>query len=293
MNWRQRLFSNMTWRTALASFGERSGYSKEPGGFAPYFQYRVGPYNSDLYLYFPKEPFPLLYKNEIFNKLEEYTGYDIIKYLEFHYASYPDSQDFLRFLHYEVSERLKRKSKNARLLSALSWVTEKRDELQRKENRDLRSEIEQGVKEIVKGQPTATPEDIDHQVHTLTEKLEKHLERMFAETEKGIQDMTGKLVTGDLELNNHNHEEKLIQLLILLQEVKAPPQKAKAEQLFKSFSNTDIAAILYLHFPEFRANKINTIQRKVGDLAARLKGHQSNQAQVKKLSEALQDFFYP
>ena len=100
MNWRKRLFSNMLWRTVLASFGERSGYSKEPGGFVPYFQYRIGPYNSDLYLYFPKEPFPLLYKNEIFNKLEEYTGYDIIKHLQFHYAAYSDSQDFLRFLHF-------------------------------------------------------------------------------------------------------------------------------------------------------------------------------------------------
>lgn len=41
-------------------------------------------------MYFPKEPSAILYKNEIFNKLSEYTGYDIIRYLEFHYAAYED-----------------------------------------------------------------------------------------------------------------------------------------------------------------------------------------------------------
>ena len=158
MKWKKRLFSNIFWRNVLASFGERSGYSKEPGGFVPYFQYRIGPYNADLYLYFPKEPFSLRYKNEIFNKLHEFTGYDIIKYLEFHYSAYPDSQDFLRFLHYEISERLKGDAKNARLLSALSWVTEKRTEYQKKGEQDLRSEIEQSVQAIIKGQSTATPQ---------------------------------------------------------------------------------------------------------------------------------------
>lgn len=58
MNWQQKLPSNIILRNILASFGERSGYSKEPGGFVPYFQYQIGSYKADLYLYFPKEPFP-------------------------------------------------------------------------------------------------------------------------------------------------------------------------------------------------------------------------------------------
>ena len=49
MAWKKRLFSNIFWRNVLASFGERSGYSKEPGGFVPYFQYRIGDYNSGNY----------------------------------------------------------------------------------------------------------------------------------------------------------------------------------------------------------------------------------------------------
>ena len=100
MKWKKWLFSNFTVRTFLGAFGERkvTGYSRTPGGFVPYFQYKIGPYESDLYLYFPKEPYALRYKNEIFNKINEYTGFDIIRYLEFHYAPYGDKQDFLRFL---------------------------------------------------------------------------------------------------------------------------------------------------------------------------------------------------
>src|ERR1700680_2912479 len=107
MAWKQKIFSNMFLRNMLADFGERSGYTKTPGNFIPYFQYKIGEYQPDHYLYFPSESFALRYKNEIFNKLNEYTGYDIIKFLEFHYSAYSDKPDFLRFLNYEISQRLK------------------------------------------------------------------------------------------------------------------------------------------------------------------------------------------
>jgi hypothetical protein len=288
MGWKNHLFSNIFWRNVLGSFGERSGYSKESGGFIPYFQYKIGPYQSDQYLYFPKEPFPLLYKNEIFNKLQEYTGYDIIRYLEFHFAAYTDSHDFLRFLHYEISERLRRAPKNVRLLSALSWVMEKISEFQKQADRSLRTEIEKGVQEIISGQPTASPQEMDQRITAFSEKLEEHLGLILAETEKGIKELTDSFTTGTIELNNHNHEEKLIQLLILLQQVQAPPQ-AGVELLFKKFTAADIAAILHLHFEAFQDNKINTLQRKVGDQGERIK---ANHPKVKKLTEALQEFFY-
>jgi len=41
----------------------------------PYFQYKIGPYQSDYYLYFAKQPYLQVYKNEIFNKMYEYEGY--------------------------------------------------------------------------------------------------------------------------------------------------------------------------------------------------------------------------
>jgi predicted transcriptional regulator len=129
---------------------EQPGHFTSEFAFVPYFQYRIGPYNADLYLYFPKEPFPLLYKNEIFNKLQEYSGYDIIRYLEFHYSAYPDKVDFLRFLQYEISERLEREPENVRLVSAIKWVTEKKEVFQKKEDQNFRAEIEQDVRAILR-----------------------------------------------------------------------------------------------------------------------------------------------
>jgi hypothetical protein len=106
MDVKKRLFSNMFFRNMISDLFGRSADQRKPGGFTPYFQYKIGPYQSDYYLYFPKEPFAIRYKNEIFNKLNEYTGADIANYLEFHYLAYSDKQSFLKFLRYEVYARL-------------------------------------------------------------------------------------------------------------------------------------------------------------------------------------------
>ena len=258
----------------------------------PFSNIKIAPYQADQYLYFPTEPFSARYKNEIFNKLNEYTGYDIIKFLEFHYTAYLDKQDFIRFLHYEISERLKQAghgTRHLKLESALTWVNEKSQELKKFREEQLREQIEKGVQEIIKSQPAASPNDVDNQVKAFSDKLSSHLENVMTETEKGIRDLTGSFATGNIQLNNRNHEEKIIQLMILLQQVQAPPEVAKAEQLFKKFTASDIASILNLHFEAYRDNKINTLQRKVGDQQERIK---ANNPKVKKLNEALQEFFY-
>jgi len=270
----------------LASFGNRSAYDKTPGSFTPYFQYKIGPYQPDQYLYFPKEPFAILYKNEIFNKLLEYSGYDIIRYLEFHYSAYPVQMDFLRFLNYEIFERLKKLPKNTGLLSAQAWVSEKTEELKKEQKDQIKHEVGQAVKEIVDKHPAASPREVNAYVSALVDKF---MERASSELERGIKDLTGSFVTGNIELNNRNHEEKLIQMFILIQQVQAPAHIGKGEQLFKKFTASDIASILHLHFEAYKDNKINTLQRKVGDQAERIK---TTNLKVKKLNEALQEFFY-
>ena len=160
MGLKQRLFSNMFLRNMLADFGERSSFSNIPGNFTPYFQYKIGQYQNDNYLYFPKEPFAQRYKNEIFNKVSEYSGYDVIKFLEFHYSAYTDKPDFLRFLHYELSERIKlnvRKNLILNLNSSLDWVTERKQELKKLQDEQIRREIEQGVKAILQNQSVNSP----------------------------------------------------------------------------------------------------------------------------------------
>ena len=279
-------------RNMLADFGKRSGYSKKPGNFVSFFQYKIGKYQNDFFLYFPNEPFVIRYKNEIFNKLGEYTGYDVIMFLEFHYASYSDKSDFLRFLHYEVSERLKRSVRKSLLInlnSALSWATEKAQEFKKMQDESLRSEIEQGVKAIVQNQSVNSPHQVDTQIRALSDQLSVHMERIVGETEKGIRELTGSFSTGNIQLNNRNHEDKLIQLLILIGQIQAPSQISRGEQLFKKFTASDIASILHLHFDAFRDNKINTLQKKVGEQSERIK---ASHPKVKKLSDALEEFFY-
>lgn len=61
---RDWLSSNMIFRNILADLGTRSAYTGEAGGFIPYFQYRISPYQRDHYLYFPKEPFAVRYHNK-------------------------------------------------------------------------------------------------------------------------------------------------------------------------------------------------------------------------------------
>lgn len=85
MTLKQRLFTNLFMRNMLADFGSRSVYSLSDKNFITYFEYKIGAYQTDYYLYFSRQPQSVQYKNEIFNKLREYSGFDIVQYLEFHF----------------------------------------------------------------------------------------------------------------------------------------------------------------------------------------------------------------
>lgn len=259
-------------RNVLADFGGRSAYSRTPGNFTPYFQYRIGDFQQDYYLYFPEEPFRAQYENEIFNKLTEYKGADISVYLDFHFQAFDDKKVFLHFVQYGLTERSKlniSSNRRSKFQLAQEWVKEQQLAL-KVENSDLSSA------------PPILIEQTSQQIQGLIDK-------MITDTEDKFTAVADMLPSGSIELNNRSHEEKLIQLLILLQQVQAPPQVAKAELVFKKFTAADIASILHLHFDVFRDNKINTLQRKVGDQMQRIK---PNHPKIKKLSEALQEFFY-
>jgi len=97
MSLRDRLFKFIFFRSIFTMIGERSPYSAKTTDFPPYFQYEIGPYQADYKLYFAKQPFLQVYKNEVFNKMYEYAGYDLIRYLEFHYEAYANKADFIHF----------------------------------------------------------------------------------------------------------------------------------------------------------------------------------------------------
>ncbi len=282
----------MVLRNMAADLFGRSAYSRTPGNFVPYFRYKISDYQPDHYLYFPKEPYRARYYNEFFNKLFEYQGYDIIHFLEFHFSAYPDQHDFLRFLHYELNDRLHTKiadSRRKKLQSTFEWVQEKQQAWKESQKGMIKQEMEQEVREIFAGQPALNPAEVEQFMQKLSVQLGDYIDRFMTETEERLSSITERLPAGRIELNNRNHEEKIIQLLILWQQVQAPPELARAEQLFKKFTAMDIATILHLHFDAFRDNKIPTLQKKVGEQNERLR---MSHPPVKKLVEALQSFFY-
>ena len=232
------------------------------------------------------------YKNEIFNKLKEYKGYDIIQYLEFHYQPYPDKNNFLRFLLYEASERIKlglSNSQKLKLETVIEWISEKQQEQQKLEKQELAQQIEHDVRTVLNNDPEFKQIDSDYIVNSLADKLSNRIEVLMTDTEQRMEALTNSFLTGNIELNNHNHQEKLIQLLILISTIQAPKEVAKGEQLFKRFSFTDLASLLHLHFEAFKNKKLNTIQVNIKERNETLN---IKNPKVQKLTDALRDFFY-
>jgi hypothetical protein len=282
----------MFFRNMISDLFGRSG--KKSGLFIPYFQYKIGPYQSDYYLYFPKQPYVLLYKNEIFNKLNEYFDSEIADYLEFHYSAYHDKQAFLRFLRYELYGRLNRKSTEQRrqkLQLAQDWVTEKQKELQSIEHDLLQQEIEQDVRAMLPAGRLSDPAEIEKFANALSQKLAARLEKVVSDTEERMLSLTDSFATGKIELNNQNHLDYVIKVFKILKDVQAPKTAGKVpEQLFSKFTDTDIAAILHLHFEPLKSKRLGSIQKIDMKRAEDLIPGKS--PKVQELEKVLQAFFY-
>lgn len=242
----------------LADFGFRSPYHQRKYEFTPYFQYKIGEYQPDYFLYFPRQPYVQLYKNEVFAKLSEYGGFDVNHYLEFHYAAFGDKTEFLRFIRYETSERIKKLTSGRRssyrlcLGTAFEWAKEKEASL-----------------------PALSASS---SLLSLGEAITATVEPKMAEL---LQSLSGNIV-----LNNRHHMNKVVQVFILLKDMKAP---GKTHQpLFKAFSATDIVAFLR-QFDEFKDLKINTIQGKITAANDEL---DLSDPKIQNLSKALTGFFY-
>lgn len=277
MGWRQRLYSNMFLRNMLSDLLGRSAYSKEPGGFIPYFQYKLGSYNTDYYLYFPKEPFAIQYRNEIFNKLNGYAGHDVVSFLDFHYTRYQDKYAFLKYLQFEISDRLNmklNKTRTQKLQTAQDWVSERQQELQSA----LKQEVKQDVRTIITSQEVVNPLITERMVEDLSEKLTSLVEKL----REGY-------TTGNIRLAEQKHLVSLIQLFYLLQTLQSGTNGKVKQQLFSNFSAIDVASILRLHFTDYKDKQQNTIQKEIANITRNV---DPSSERFKRLDKALQDFFF-
>ena len=198
----------------------------------------------------------------------------------------------MRFLLYEASERLKLKLSNTqklKLQTVLEWILEKQQERQKLEKQEFTQQIEHDVRTVLNNDPEFRQIDSENIVNSLSDRLSNRIEVLMTDTEERMEALTNSFLTGNIELNNHNHQEKLIQLLILMSTIQAPKDMAKGEQLFKRFSFTDLASHLHLHFEAFKNKKLNTIQVNIKERNETLN---IKNPKVQKLTEALRDFFY-
>ncbi|MEI6947348.1 hypothetical protein V9K67_09165 [Paraflavisolibacter sp. H34] len=291
----EKLFSNEFLRNMLASFGFRSTlFSRHD--FTPFFQYRIGPYRPDHYLYFSREPFNERYYNEIFNKTIEYKGYGIVEYIEFHYNLYPDKAAFVRFLHYEASERLKRKH-DRELQSGycrmLKWTSE---QLERQRAEEVKRtgdpaglngrDIE--IRGVVGNDGNGAMGFV--KVNEDWNSMNQRIETMVANAEAKLEDMTRGYDIGQIDLNNDNHLEKILQVFVLLRDLRAPKGGAKGEPLFRAMTNRDLACMMRLHFKAFSGKRNNTIEKEVAAAAEVIRS--SHSEPIRQLEQALIAFIY-
>jgi len=266
--------------------------------FIPYFQYRIGPYQPDHYLYFSKEPDGFRYRNEIFRKMKEYNGYELIRFVEFHYKAFEDKEVFVQFLRFEALDHqrflrtlryffwvptIRDKSINENLLL---WTEEKSRQLEQMAQERLVAVDEENAAAVTGQQGEAaaggamaekTPENgqpFVTGIDVLTERLEKEFSAIL------------RTFQGKAELYNELHLTKFIQLLQLLQNLREPGKKVVP--LFKTFSNTDMAAMLR-QLAVFGDKKTNTIEVRIGVVN---KATGLNDPAIQKLTKALQDFFF-
>lgn len=284
MSWKETLFSNMFLRNMLADFGSRSAISSDNDNFIAYFRYVIGRYQPGYILCFPRKPTPR--QNEIFNKLQEYEGYDIIRYLEFHFSIFDDKREFLRFLHFEVAEKLKRKlspNRKIKYKMVADWVVDQLNELLASQRDNIRDGIRDEVLSVL-----AEGEEEDGRlsvevINVISAKLSVYLERWLGEADEKLSLLARSFPSADIQLYSQLHEQRLVQLLCLLQTVKV----GKAEPLFKKFTGNDLAAILNLHFASFSGKKINTIEKYVRESRDSIERNEKAQG----LETALHKFF--
>jgi hypothetical protein len=268
----KKMYDPIFVRFLLALFGMNGPLRKHRRDFTPYFQFKIGSYTADYYLYFPRAPYYNVYMIELIRKFSEYYAYGLVQFLDFHYEQFPDKKEFLRFLRYEMTIRLKWKTPKSKssvywqtLETCLVWVDEQEALL----------ETQGRPGSAVPAPASSAPASSAPALSAPASSEQEHIDDEFTPSPNG-----------KLTLNNRLHRVKLMQVFILLKDLNGPGKTPLP--LFNSFSAVDVATMLQT-LPEYQDKKLNTIQKAVTDAYKRL---DIGDANTKKLIEALTDFFY-
>ncbi len=161
-------------------------------------------------MYFPKDPLEIQYKNEIFNKIRQYSGYEISRYLSFHFHAFKSKKEFLEFLKYETDERFQlniSKKFKFKFLLAQEWIEERRNVVELPEESNIK-----------RGQNTEQPE-ID------SGDYNQRLESIIANVDVKFEELSKTHNPRNIQLVNSANYTKLIQLLIVLRDLQTTYKK--------------------------------------------------------------------
>ncbi len=106
MKFFERIKSTTSLRNITIKETYFSSFFKKRGDFTIFFEYKIGRYRDDYFLYFNKIPSGVAYRNAIFNKIYKLSDLQIEEFLAFHYEKYDNKNAFLRFLYSELYNRL-------------------------------------------------------------------------------------------------------------------------------------------------------------------------------------------
>jgi len=301
---RDYIMNNSFLRNVGLISGEIDNYPNTPGNFIPYFQYEIAPYHDDFILYFPKLPKSKLYYNFIFLKLWGYNPQDAIKFIEHHYAVYPNKKDFLLFLKRQLQHRATGLKDGSDRLSittiCLDWVGEELNSLKDGQrviayNQFIRQDLTFIIKNELQhiGPPTdanAVP-SVENLTDRISSVLQAKLDSILENTESKIMALTDKYEAGNIQLTNATMKDKLIGLFLCLRDLAGKPSRRTkaADSLFSNMDLLDIAQILRTHFASYKGIKIDTVERRVYDVNSKIR---SENPGYEELSKALQKYFF-
>lgn len=301
---RNYIMNNSFLRNGGLLFGEIDNYPNAPGNFTPYFRYEIGPYQDNYTLYFRKLPKQKLYYNYIFLKLWAYNPQDAIKFIENHYADYPDKKDFLLFLKRQLQHRATGLKKGSDRLSittiCLDWVNEELNSLKDGQRviaynqfirQDLTFIIKNELQQIGSPSDANTAPSVESLADRISSGLQGKLDSILENTESKIMALTDKYETSNIQLINIALKDKLIGLFLCLRDLAGKPsRKGKtADSLFSNMDLHDIAQILRTHFAPYKGIKIDTVERQVYKVNSKFR---SENAAYPELSKALQKYFF-
>jgi hypothetical protein len=160
----------------------------------------------------------------------------------------------------------------SKLILVQEWIEEKRKKI----------EIEQKLETL--NYPAAEkgfPPSMDYS---------DRFETIVSTIEMKFEELSKSHSPGSIQLVNSGNYTKLIQLLIVLRDLQTTYKKGTSpNQLFKSFSSSDIASLLQHHFSYFQNKKINTAQKEITAVNTEM---DYNQESIKELNKALAEFFF-